>query len=91
MTYYGKNKKFFYGVILISLFIFGGLPIQAQAIEPKITDILITNNAENVLLYARLVNGFKPEMESAIFAGVPTVFTLQLEVYKVRSIFGIKK
>ncbi len=67
------------------------LPIKAQAIEPKITDILITNNAENVLLYARLVNGFKPEMELAILAGIPTVFTLQLEVYQVRSILWDKK
>jgi hypothetical protein len=68
-----------------------GLPMQAQAIEPKMTDILITNNTENVLLYARLVNGFKTEMESAILAGVPNIFTLQIEVYQVRSYVWDKK
>jgi hypothetical protein len=62
-----------------------------QAIEPKITDIIITNNAENVLLYAKLINGFKTEMESTILAGVPSVFTLQLDVYQVRSYFWDKK
>lgn len=86
-----KIKKFFYAGIFISLFIFAGWPIKAQAVEPKITDILISNNAENVLLYARLINGFKPEMESAILAGVPTVFTLQLDVYKMRSYIWNKK
>lgn len=78
-------------VLLFGLFVFIGLPNKSQAIEPKITDILITNNEEKVLLYVRLVNGFKTEMESAILAGVPTVFTLQLNVYQVRSYIWDKK
>ena len=73
--------------------IFGclGVVTQGQAIEPTINDIIITNNKENVLLYARVVNGFKTEMESTILAGVPAVFTLHLEVYQVRSVFWDKK
>ncbi|MBE3138413.1 MAG: DUF4390 domain-containing protein [Actinobacteria bacterium] len=89
-----KVEKKFCGVICIFLFgffSFMGLPMQAQAIEPEMADILITNNTENVLLYARLVNGFKTEMESAILAGVPTIFTLQIEVYQVRSYVWDKK
>jgi hypothetical protein len=78
-------------VLLFGLFVFIGLPSKSYAIEPKITDILITNNEEKVLLYARLVNGFKTEMESAILAGVPTVFTLQLNVYQVRSYIWDRK
>ena len=65
--------------------------MRAQAIEPKIADILITNNRESVLLYARLVNGFKPEMEMAILAGIPAVFTLELAVYQERSVVWDKK
>lgn len=90
-----KNiKKNFYNIILIFLFVIFGFmefPMQAQAIEPKITDILITNNTENVLLYGRLVNGFKPDMELAVLAGIPATFTLQLEVYQVRSLVWDKK
>jgi hypothetical protein len=89
-----RIKKNFYGIILISLFVIFGFmefPMQAQAIEPKMTDILITNNAENVLLYARLVNGFKPDMELAVLAGIPATFILQLEVYQVRSFAWDKK
>ena len=89
-----KAKKNYYGIILISLFVIFGFmefPMQAQALEPKMTDILITNNAENVLLYARLVNGFKPDMELAILAGIPATFTLQLEIYQVRSFVWDKK
>ena len=85
-----KIKKDFWKIVFISLFILG-VSTEGQAIEPKISDIIITNNAENVLLYARLVNGFKTEMESAILAGVPSIFTLQLEVYQPRSYIWDKK
>jgi len=44
-----------------------------------------------VLLYARLVNGFKPDTELAILAGIPATFTLQLEVHQVRSFVWDKK
>lgn len=89
-----KVKKNYYGIILIFLFVIFGfmeLPMQAQALEPKMADILITNNTENVLLYARLVNGFKPDIELAILAGITATFTLQLEVYQVRSFVWDKK
>jgi hypothetical protein len=89
-----KVKNNFFSVVLMSLFVvFGSMafPMRAQAIEPKLMDILITNNAENVLLYARLINGFKPEMELTILAGIPAIFTLQLEVHQERSFVWDKK
>jgi hypothetical protein len=87
-----KEKKKYFGIILVFLFFgFMEFPMQSLAMEPKMTDILITNNAENVLLYARLVNGFKPDMELAVLAGIPVTFTLQLEVYQIRSFAWDKK
>ena len=80
--------------IFIFLFVVSGclgVGTQGRAVEPTIKDILITNNKENVLLYARVVNGFKTEMESSILAGAPAVFALQLEVYQIRSGLWDKK
>jgi hypothetical protein len=85
-----KNKRLFL-IFLFLVFGFMALPMKVQAIDPKITDILVTNNRESVLLYARLVNGFKPEMEMAVLAGIPAVFTFQLEVYQERSLVWDKK
>lgn len=60
-------------------------PADARAqIMPRMTDVLITSSTRNVLLYARLTDCFKPEMASAIMAGVPAVFTLHLDVYLER-------
>lgn len=89
-----RAQKDLWRSLFIYLFVFFvclSAPAQGQAIEPVIDDIIITNNKENVLLYARVVNGFKTEMESAILAGAPTVFTLLVEVYQARSFFWDKK
>jgi hypothetical protein len=86
--------KEFWKLFFISLFIvYGclGMSRQVQAIEPKINDIIISNNANSVLLYAGLSNCFRTEMESSILAGVPTVFTIQLKVYQARSYIWDKK
>jgi hypothetical protein len=89
-----KVKNNYYGVVLIFLFVvigLAGFSTHAHAIEPEIKDILITNDMENVLLYARLVNGFKPDMELAVLAGIPATFTMQLDVYQERSFTWDKK
>jgi len=89
-----KVKNNYYGVVLIFLFViisFVGFPIQAHAIEPEIKDILITNDMENVLLYARLVNGFKPDMELAVLNGIAATFVMDVEVYQERSFTWDKK
>ena len=66
--------------------------VSAKAdIQPRMVDILITSNTENVLLYARLMDCFKKEMESAIMAGVPAVFTIALDVYQERSYIWNKR
>jgi len=83
------GKYFFIFLFVVSGCL--GVGTQGRAVEPTIKDIIITNNKENVLLYARVVNGFKTEMESSILAGAPAVFVLQMEVYQVRSVLWDKK
>jgi hypothetical protein len=80
------KKIFIKSTYLPIFFVFAFLcfPAQGQAAQPELADILISNNSGNVLLYARCVDCFKTEMESAILAGVPTVFTLQLDVCQKR-------
>jgi hypothetical protein len=89
-----KYLKYGFVAIMVSLLL--ALPWMAsRAIakapaDPRLADLLITNDSENVLLYARLVNGFRAETVSAILAGVPAVFTLHLDVYRERSVIWDK-
>lgn len=85
-----NNIGFWVRVFCISLLmmvvIAVAVPVKARTdVAPRMVDILITPSTENMLLYARLVDCFKTEMEAAILAGVPAVFTLQLDVYQERS------
>lgn len=85
-----KRKRIFSTVILVSV-VFASLSCKAKIDEPKIMDLIITNNEQNVLLYARLVQGFKADMESAIMAGVPKEFVLHVKVYEERTRIWDKK
>ncbi len=89
-----KIKRNLGKLLFIFLFVVSGClgaGTQGRAVEPTIKDIIITNDKENVLLYARVVNGFKTEMESSILAGAPAVFVLELEVYQSRTGLWDKK
>jgi len=57
-------------------------PLLAESAE--IHDILVTNNASHVLVYARVTDGFTKDIEAAILAGVPTTFTYYLDLFQER-------
>ena len=84
-----KNRMDFRGRLLCAclclIAMTAGLPANAKAaVKPRMVDMLITSNMQNVLLYARLVDCFRSDIESAIMAGVPAVFTIYVDVYQER-------
>lgn len=66
-------------------------PVRTQAKDAGITDILVTNTPENVLVYFRVTNCFTEEMEEAILAGIPTTFTFTVELYQERDYWTDRK
>ncbi|MBN2397533.1 MAG: DUF4390 domain-containing protein, partial [Deltaproteobacteria bacterium] len=73
-----RNCRLF---IVVCLFL---LPVRAFAEEAKVTDLLISNTPDNLLVYLKLENPFTEKMEEAILAGIPTTFTFILELYRER-------
>lgn len=57
-------------------------PLRAENAE--IRDLLVTNNASHLLVYARVINCFTQAIETAILAGIPTTFTFLVDLYQVR-------
>ena len=78
-------KKTSYSIIVLVLVLLHILPFPLQAENARIGDLLVTNNANQVLVYARVTNCFTKDMEAAILAGVPTTFTFFVELYQERS------
>jgi hypothetical protein len=57
-------------------------PLSAE--NAGINDLLVSNNVNHVLVYARVTNCFTKDIEAAILAGVPTTFTVLLDLYQER-------
>jgi hypothetical protein len=76
-------------VILCALLI---IPETSFALEPKITDLLVTSapGPGDVLVYFRAINCFTNEMEEAVFAGIPVTFTYTAEIYQERNFWTDK-
>jgi len=70
---------------------FSLLPADSLAAEARVTDLLITNTSENLVVYLKLENCFTKKIEKAILAGIPTTFTFVLELYRERSHWFDKK
>ncbi len=78
-------------VILIFCFWHFSPSLSAWAQEAKFADLLITNNAGQISVYARVTDCFTPGMEAAILAGVPITFTFFFDLYQERSYWWDKK
>jgi hypothetical protein len=78
-------KSTVYRSILIIFLVLLVFPHTVSADNATIRDLLVTNNASHLLVYARVTNCFTKEIEAAILAGVPTTFTFILELFQVRS------
>jgi hypothetical protein len=83
-----KNLDLF---IYLTFLVFLLHPPPLHAESAKIGDLLVTNNATHLLVYARVMNCFTSDMETAILAGIPTTFTILVDLYQVRKRWLDKK
>lgn len=84
-------KRIVYWAILIIVLVLPVLPSRVSAENAAIRDLLVTNDAIHLLVYARVTHSFTREIEVAILAGVPTTFTFILELFQERSGWWDKK
>jgi hypothetical protein len=77
--------RILYRFILLILLYFLVFPSPLPAEKPGIRDLLVTNNASHILVYARVTNCFTKNIDAAILAGVPTTFTFLLDLFQERS------
>ena len=78
--------------------IVAGLLVGLLAISPvafgqsaRLTNIIVTNTRDNLLLYMNVEGAFREKMENAIQSGVPTSFSFFVALYQARSLWKDKK
>ncbi len=83
-----KNHPNFLKILslfLVIFFLFFSGSKLAWSKQAQITDIIVTNNQDYLLVYFYTKGCFTPDMNKAIQNGIPTTFTFLIELYKPRS------
>jgi hypothetical protein len=60
-------------------------PSPLQAAEATLSDIIVTNTQEDLLVFFDINGCFTREMEEAILNGIPTTFTIVIKLYRTRT------
>lgn len=81
----------FYALLFICLCLLIFTRLSAGTREIRFADILITNNAGQILVYARATGCFTTSTEAAILAGVPTTLIFYLDLCQARPYWRDKR
>ncbi len=76
------NRLFIYILFIICLIL---SPLSIYADKGYISDIVVTNNRDYILLYFKVNNCFTRDIMNAINSGIPTTFTFYIRVFEHRS------
>jgi hypothetical protein len=78
-------------LFLLIAFLVISSPKSALSKQAQITDIIVTNNQEYLLVYFYTKGCFTPDMNKVIQNGMSTTFTFLIELYKPRSLWPSKR
>jgi len=70
--------------VSILCLVFFAVPAPGWPGEAQLTDIIITNTRDDLLLYMGIEGCFSHEVTKAIMSGVPATFSTFIGLYKVR-------
>ncbi len=63
----------------------------SHAQEAGLTDIIVNNTRDHLLLYLKVTGAFTEEMREGVLSGVPTTFSFFIDLYRVRDFWFNKK
>jgi hypothetical protein len=76
-------------IILLVILFFGQNP--AFALDARLTNIIVTNTRDDLLLYLNVEGAFREKMKKAVLSGVPATFSFFITLYRARSLWIDKK
>jgi len=63
----------------------------AFAKDARLTNIIVTNTRDDLLIYLNVEGAFREKMENAVLSGVPATFSFFITLYKVRNLWFDEK
>ena len=83
MSTFRRHLEPFTLLVLFCLLL--SFPSPLQAAEATLSDIIVTNTQEDLLVFFDIKGCFTREMEEAILNGIPTTFTIVIKLYRTRT------
>ena len=85
MSTFRRNLEPFTLLLLFCFLL--SFPSPLQAAEATLSDIIVTNTQEDLLVFFDIQGCFTREMEEAILNGIPTTFTIVIKLYRTRVVW----
>ncbi|MCB2147008.1 MAG: DUF4390 domain-containing protein [Deltaproteobacteria bacterium] len=79
----GQRVTGFFVLVVLLLSVNGA----AMAKDATLTNIIVTNTRDDLLVYLSVDGAFTPKMEDAVKNGVPASFTFFVNLYRTRSMW----
>ena len=67
------------------------LPGNAFAQDAALTNVIVTNTRDDLLIYLTVEGAFREKMKTAILSGVPTTFSFFIQLNRVRNFWMDKE
>lgn len=83
MGYSFRNKTIYFLAFIILLLV----PSIGMAEKAELSDIIVTNTRDDILLYFNATNFFTKDVKKAILNGVSTKLTFFVSLYRVRNLW----
>jgi len=78
-----RRKNYF--LLLTVLLLTSWHPAFAK--EARLSNIIVTNTRDDLLVYLNVEGAFRDKMEKAILSGVPATFSFFITLYRVRNLW----
>ena len=87
MNRFGRWRR---GLLVLILLLFSGIDLAA-ARDATLTNIIVTNTRDDLLVYLTVKGAFTQEMEEAVKSGVPASFTFLVNLHRSRGMWFDKE
>jgi hypothetical protein len=77
--------------LLLIVIVWAAGVVPAMAKEAYLSDFVVTNTRDHLLVYFTVNNCFTPEMNNAIESGIETTFTFFIQLHEKRDLIWDKK
>jgi len=78
------------GIVIVALCLLLLVSSVALGQDARITDVIVTNTRDDLILYFRVQDCFTQDLQQAILNGVPTTFTFLASLDRVRNFWKDK-